>query len=265
MSGISKHPCILRKSVGVLDELVDEALFTLENTHTSTPVKTATKTPKRPLATGTNDWNKDHWRFLDGCFTNVRLLDTKGHMKPIDQVDLGEVVDRFINLIGSEEGEVEWSRDKLLGHAHTICKKQARGQVGEPATPFTVPACPITDIWCFDTPEFTPLPLSKLKHKPKDKDWILPSPALFKASVLQAPRYGHLLDEARKVHSLGSSTLAQDVMQEEGKEVDAEQDQECEQEPEEEEEEWEDELKVSCSLSLKPDSNHDSNQDRSTP
>ncbi|KAK7020146.1 hypothetical protein VNI00_017867 [Paramarasmius palmivorus] len=254
-SGISKRPRVPRKSVGVLDELVDEASFTLENANTSTPVKT-TKTPKRPPATGTSDWNKDHWRFLDGCFTDVRLLDAEGNMKPVDQVDLGEVVDRFIDLIGGEEGEVGWSRDELLGRARAIRKKQARGQVGVPATPLTVPARPVTDVWRFDTPEFTPLPLSKLKYAPKDKDWVLPSPAPFKPSVLQAPRYGHLLDEARKVHSSGSSSLETTPQEPEEQEGEGE-----EQEDVPEEEEWEDELEVSRSLSLEPDSDNDSDQE----
>ncbi|EEB91934.1 hypothetical protein MPER_09633, partial [Moniliophthora perniciosa FA553] len=144
-----------RKSIAlggdVLHDLLDEASVSFS---LSTPLrKASTQTPKKPEATGSPEWNKDHWKFLDGCFTDLRIpLSEDEHLLPVEDVDLDAVVDRFIDLIGGEQGLVGWPREEIYARALAIRKKQMRGVVGAPATPLTLPASSRR----FDTSEFTP-------------------------------------------------------------------------------------------------------------
>ncbi|ESK91263.1 hypothetical protein Moror_2892 [Moniliophthora roreri MCA 2997] len=183
-----------RKSIALgddaLHDLLDEASASFS---LSTPLRKApTQTPKKPEATGSPEWNKDHWKFLDGCFTDLRIpLSEDEPLLPVEDVDIDAVVDRFIDLIGGEEGLVGWPREEIHARALAIRKKQMRGVVGAPATPLTLPASSRR----FATPEFTPS-----KRGPPET-YVLPSPIGPSApfSALRAPRYGHLIEEAREV------------------------------------------------------------------
>lgn len=60
------------------------------------------------LPPGPRDWSRDDWKLMDGCYTDERfaLADRLGlgpeEMAPSDDVDLENVVDRYIEVIGGQ-------------------------------------------------------------------------------------------------------------------------------------------------------------------
>ncbi|KAF5362614.1 hypothetical protein D9758_009569 [Tetrapyrgos nigripes] len=181
---------------------------------------------------GPREWTKEEWKILDGCFTDERLelgeqdpsLAQEFHddlpMVGVDMVDVDRVVDRFIELMGSEEQTEKfgWTRESLFARTKAIQNKQRAGHVAPPTTPYTPrnvsenpnpqPSMPV--------PDFTPLgkrpaPPRKSRAPPPP----LPPPAGNEApfsnipasvpddpprrqvpATLLAPRYSHLLEEA---------------------------------------------------------------------
>ncbi|CAL1709290.1 unnamed protein product [Somion occarium] len=91
---------------------------------------------------GPRDWTKNDWRLLDACYTDERLAlgDCSGlavdELAPADDVDLGNVVGRFIEIIGGEEALASlgssWTSDNLLKRARALRRKQRSGNIAPP-------------------------------------------------------------------------------------------------------------------------------------
>ena len=91
----------------------------------STPKRFSSRpaTPATPASLGDwqpgkeRPWTKDQWRLLDACFTDERLdvgEGMGGGMSPVDMIDINNVVDRFVVMVGGQDlvdqfGE-PWSR-----------------------------------------------------------------------------------------------------------------------------------------------------------
>ncbi|PPR08245.1 hypothetical protein CVT24_001287 [Panaeolus cyanescens] len=119
------------------------------------------KTPARPRLSsydhsfnydttdGPRGWTKDEWKLLDACFTDQRLflaehLGLSESMAPVNLVNLEDVVQRFVDLVGGEDvvagfGE-DWDRESLLSRTQALQKKQKSGKVAPPTTPYVSPS-----------------------------------------------------------------------------------------------------------------------------
>ncbi|KAF5349204.1 hypothetical protein D9756_009318 [Leucocoprinus leucothites] len=132
-------------------------------------------TPKVPMTpgemcydplTGERMWTKEEWKRLDACFTDERVevgqrmglcrddesLLSEGRMVDgwekwegmagVDDVDLENVVSRFVDWMGGWE-EVdgygpEWSRESLMSRVKALRSKQRKGKVAPPTSlPFS--------------------------------------------------------------------------------------------------------------------------------
>ncbi|KXN84110.1 hypothetical protein AN958_00435 [Leucoagaricus sp. SymC.cos] len=198
-------------------------------------MKTKGLTPKVPMTpgetcydplTGERMWTKEEWKRLDACFTDERLeVGLKmelGEMEmaSVDEVKLEDVVQKFVEWMGGwedvEEFGPEWSRENLMSRTKALRNKQRKGNVAPPTSlPFSPNSAsnskpvktarktirsmaPLPFDFSFadrsvemDVPEFTPI---------RTRPALMPS-ASEKAvpATLLAPRYSHLLEEAKKI------------------------------------------------------------------
>lgn len=173
-------------------------------------------------------WTKEDWKQLDGCFTDERLAIghrlsaefTQDGLAPVDMVQLSDVVERFLVLMGGLE-VVEtyggaWERDCLTQRVHALQNKQRSGKVAPPTTPHVPNTSGFnaleggTRIPFMEVPDFTPL--GRRAPPPRTLRPAFPSPVVEDApfanvaqekerkrkapASLLAPRYSHLLEEA---------------------------------------------------------------------
>lgn len=118
---------------------------------------------------GPREWTKDEWKLLDACFTDQRVflaehLGLDEELAPVEIVNLEDVVQRFVDLVGGEElitgfGD-NWHgwvylflickcrdsciyiqiRESLLARTQALQKKQRSGKVAPPTTPYVSPS-----------------------------------------------------------------------------------------------------------------------------
>lgn len=176
---------------------------------------------------GPRDWMKNDWKLLDACFTDERFASGRdGDMADAGTVDLEDVVQRFVTLMGGEKVirrmGVSWTRlvpptltfnlaaardlfasyrDDLLARAKALQKKQNNGQVAPP-TPVGLRSTRMVPTPI--VPEFTPLASRRSFFVSQGRS-PLPSAFVFGQAdpnrgkipaMLHAPRYSHLMEEA---------------------------------------------------------------------
>ncbi|KAH6909522.1 hypothetical protein BKA70DRAFT_1276401 [Coprinopsis sp. MPI-PUGE-AT-0042] len=205
------------------------------------PVASPVRGPEEAASGEPRKWTKDEWKLLDGCFTDERMeLGGGEEMAPVDAVQLENVVQRFVSLVGGQNvvdgyGD-SWTRDSLLQRTRALQQKQRSGKVAPPLTPRNplspAPPPPPTQPSpsakvlggrnrrpSMEVPDFTPLgrrappPRTLRPSLPKpvteDAPFSNLPPAKEKKSrvppTLLAPRYSHLLDEAMVVSNEVSS------------------------------------------------------------
>ncbi|KAI9510178.1 hypothetical protein F5148DRAFT_1181341 [Russula earlei] len=189
---------------------------------TPSPAPSYFRRPEAPLVIDTDgprEWSRSDWKLLDACFTDARLQvgarwGSEGVLGDVDAVELEDVVRRFEDIFGGEEfvaglgPAFEW--EDLLKRAKALQKKQRDGR-GAPATPTlrfsSVSSTPTV-------PDFTPVHPAR-RHGVGATQPRLAAPAFETQPAprlpasLMAPRYSHLLEEAKSlsVHdNPGSST-----------------------------------------------------------
>ncbi|TEB19875.1 hypothetical protein FA13DRAFT_1743814 [Coprinellus micaceus] len=174
-------------------------------------------------------WTKEEWKLLDSCLTDERLgglaSPSIADMKPVDAVDIECVLDRFGSM------EIPWTSDMLRQRIKALQKKQRAGKVAPPSsTPLSTPSTTAnTSISTFaerkrlpsmEVPDFTPL---GRRAKPPRKSRPSKAETSFGCSIsttngrkstpttLLAPRYSHLLDEARAISAdISDLSMGQD-------------------------------------------------------
>ncbi|KAF9048318.1 hypothetical protein BDZ89DRAFT_1033304 [Hymenopellis radicata] len=173
------------------------------------------------IAQGGGAWSKEEWKTLDMCFTEERYQVGGGDvMAHVDDVDIANVVARFEELVPCGE----WTKDDLEGRTLAIGNRQRSGKVAPPLTPRGVsrravdsntetPLAARGRKASMEIPDFTPLgrramPPARAKKTPAPSFRLpeatpegAPFQNLFakKPSLLHAPRYSHLLDEAHAI------------------------------------------------------------------
>ncbi|KAJ2923865.1 hypothetical protein H1R20_g13228, partial [Candolleomyces eurysporus] len=169
-------------------------------------------------------WTKEEWKVLDSCLTDERL-DVRGgysphaqELKPVDEIDVDNVVERFVGMAGGDDvvnayGS-SWTRDLLRQRVRALQRKQRSGNVAPPTTPIAARSVsPALSLGgekrraSMEVPDFTPL--GRRAPPPRKSRPSLPQPVTENApfstlarrksipATLLAPRYSHLLDEAR--------------------------------------------------------------------
>ncbi|KAF8882194.1 hypothetical protein CPB84DRAFT_1838218 [Gymnopilus junonius] len=159
----------------------------------------------------------------------------EGTLAPVDMVSVDDVVERFVCLVGGEGvtqvyGDA-WSRESVTQRTLALQRKQRAGNVARPTTPRSVsftfsPSVPLSSkgagalggknrIPSMEVPDFTPL--GRRSGPPRRSRPALPQPLGQDAPfanlpvevngsasrrvppTLLAPRYSHLLDEAKLI------------------------------------------------------------------
>ncbi|KAF8508245.1 hypothetical protein BU17DRAFT_70877 [Hysterangium stoloniferum] len=143
------------------------------------------------------EWGKVHWKMLDTCFTDERLavgetMGLHGKMASVDDVALDAIVERF--LIENEDS-VTWDRQTLLRRVQALSARQRTGRGAPPSPHIKV----IRDS--------TPTPGLRALVPPPEVD----APAKLPPTLL-APRYAHLLDEAKTIRATVSSTTVGSII-----------------------------------------------------
>ncbi|PFH50497.1 hypothetical protein AMATHDRAFT_47821 [Amanita thiersii Skay4041] len=179
------------------------------------------------------DWTKEDWKLLDACFTDERLrvgsnLGIGGDgLADVDSVGLDNVVLRYIDFLGGEDAArrlgPDWDREVIMQRAKALRKKQRSGKVAPP----TIPQTPTSSKFGFfgsspdmEVPDFTPLK-ERLAFRRRTRP-ILPPPNAEGApfqnllgdsgeskklpASLMAPRYAHLLEEAKSISASDPSS-----------------------------------------------------------
>ncbi|KAH9017089.1 hypothetical protein EDB83DRAFT_2438178 [Lactarius deliciosus] len=169
-----------------LPELLSEAESELDNPReqrtprTPSPAPASFRRPEAPLVIDTDgprEWSRSDWKLLDACFTDMRLdIGTRwgceGTLGDVDAVDLDDVVGRFVDIFGGEEVV----RPDLLKRAKALQRKQRAGD-GAPPTPT--------------------LRVSSVSSSTPTAFLGQTTPRL--PASLMAPRYSHLLEEAKSL------------------------------------------------------------------
>ncbi|KAI0252922.1 hypothetical protein BJV78DRAFT_1197657 [Lactifluus subvellereus] len=186
---------------------------------TPSPAPMSFRRPEAPLVIdmdGPREWSRSDWKLLDACFTDVRLevgarWGSEGMLGDVDAVELEDVVKRFVDIFGGETvvsglGPA-FEREYLLKRAKALQRKQRAGE-GAPPTP----SLRISSVTSSTptVPDFTPV-------HPARREWVsttqpkLPAPAFLLQTApripasLMAPRYSHLLEEAKSLSKQDSS------------------------------------------------------------
>ncbi|KAH9049324.1 hypothetical protein EDB84DRAFT_1453445 [Lactarius hengduanensis] len=196
-----------------LPELLSEAESELDNPRTPSPAPASFRRPEAPLVIDTDgprEWSRSDWKLLDACFTDVRLdigarWGSEGTLGDVDAVDLDDVVGRFVDIFGGEEVVSglgpSFDRPDLMKRAKALQRKQRAGD-GAPPTP-TLRVSSVSSSTP-TVPDFTPIHPARRQGV----DSALPrlaAPAFLGQTTprlpasLMAPRYSHLLEEAKSL------------------------------------------------------------------
>ncbi|KAH9958013.1 hypothetical protein BC827DRAFT_1221608 [Russula dissimulans] len=184
---------------------------------TPSPAPSSFRRPEAPLVVDTDgprEWTRSDWKLLDACFTDARLevgarWGSEGVLGDVDAVELEDVVRRFVDIFGEEVVATlgsAFEREDLLKRAKALQRKQRDGR-GAPPTPTlrfsSVSSTPTV-------PDFTPVHparrqgvSSTLPKLAAPAFQIQPTPRL--PASLMAPRYSHLLEEAKSLSQSDSS------------------------------------------------------------
>ncbi|KAI9458933.1 hypothetical protein BJY52DRAFT_406246 [Lactarius psammicola] len=178
---------------------------------TPSPAPASFRRPEAPLVIDTDgprEWSRSDWKLLDACFTDVRLeigarWGSEGTLGDVDAVELEDVVERFVDIFGGEEVVSglgpSFDRPDMLKRAKALQRKQRAGE-GAPPTP-TLRVSSIASSTP-TVPDFTPVHFARRQGV----DSTLPklaAPAFLGQTTprlpasLMAPRYSHLLEEAK--------------------------------------------------------------------
>ncbi|KAH9174755.1 hypothetical protein EDB89DRAFT_1950224 [Lactarius sanguifluus] len=219
-----------------LPELLSEAESELDNPReqhtprTPSPAPTSFRRPEAPLVIDTDgprEWSRSDWKLLDACFTDVRLdigarWGSEGSLGDVDAVDLDDVVGRFVDIFGGEEVVSSlgpsFEGPDLLKRAKALQRKQRAGD-GAPPTP-TLRVSSVSSSTP-TVPDFTPIHPGR-RQGVDSRLPRLAAPAFLGQTTprlpasLMAPRYSHLLEEAK---SLSKQDDAQSYSLEEQVEV----------------------------------------------
>ncbi|KAI9444205.1 hypothetical protein H4582DRAFT_2190730 [Lactarius indigo] len=207
-----------------LPELLSEAESELDNPptflrrgqhspRTPSPAPVSFRRPEAPLVIDTDgprEWSRSDWKLLDACFTDARLeigarWGSEGTMGDVDAVDLDDVVGRFVDIFGGEEVVSglgpSFDRPDLLKRAKALQRKQRAGE-GAPPTP-TLRVSSVSSSTS-TVPDFTPI--HPARRQGIDSTFPrLAAPAFLGQTTprlpasLMAPRYSHLLEEAKSL------------------------------------------------------------------
>ncbi|RXW11804.1 hypothetical protein EST38_g14051 [Candolleomyces aberdarensis] len=167
-------------------------------------------------------WTKEEWKVLDSCLTDERLgySPHAQELKPVDEIDVDNVVERFVTMAGGDDVVYaygsSWTRDLLQQRVRALQKKQRSGNVAPPTTPIVARSVsPRLSLGgkkrraSMEVPDFTPL--GRRAPPPRKSRPSLPQPVTENApfstlarrksipATLLAPRYSHLLHEARAI------------------------------------------------------------------
>ena len=199
---------------------------------TPSPAPASFRRPEEPLVIDTDgprEWSRSDWKLLDACFTDARLeigarWGSEGTLGDVDAVELEDVVERFVDIFGGEsvvsglgpsfERYVKFFPQRIFAHnknlyyrrdllkrAKALQRKQRAGD-GAPPTP----SLRVSSV-CSSTPtvpDFTPVHPARRQGI----DSTLPrlaAPAFLGQTTprlpasLMAPRYSHLLEEAKSL------------------------------------------------------------------
>ncbi|KAJ2915127.1 hypothetical protein MD484_g5287, partial [Candolleomyces efflorescens] len=163
-------------------------------------------------------WTKEEWKILDSCLTDERLEVGTQELKPVDDIDINSVVERFVAMAGGDDVVCaygsSWTRDLLHQRVRALQRKQRSGNVAPPTTPQAPRDVSPSPSFggekrraSMEVPDFTPL--GRRAPPPRKSRPSLPRPVTENApfstlaprksipATLLAPRYSHLLDEAR--------------------------------------------------------------------
>ncbi|KAK7683086.1 hypothetical protein QCA50_013759 [Cerrena zonata] len=98
--------------------------------------------PSPAPSVGPREWNKKDWKTLDACYTDERLALGErlelgvDELAPADNVELENVVERFIDIMGGDDALQQlgssWTRDDLLRRARALQRKQRSGNYAAP-------------------------------------------------------------------------------------------------------------------------------------
>lgn len=180
---------------------------------TPSPAPASFRRPEAPLVIDTDgprEWSRSDWKLLDACFTDARLeigtrWGSEGTLGDVDAVELEDVVGRFVDIFGGEAvvsalgPSFGWP--DLSKRAKALQKKQRAGE-GAPPTP-TLRVSSVSSSTP-TVPDFTPVHPARWQGV----DSTLPklaAPAFLGQTTprlpasLMAPRYSHLLEEAKSL------------------------------------------------------------------
>ncbi|KAI0264614.1 hypothetical protein BC834DRAFT_1042177 [Gloeopeniophorella convolvens] len=181
---------------------------------TPSPAPASFRRAEAPLVIDTDglrDWTRSDWKLLDACFTDARLevgarWGGDGVLGDVDAVDLEDVVRRFVDIFGGEDVVAglgpSFAQENLLKRAKALQRKQRAGE-GAPPTP-TLRVSSVSSSSTPSVPDFTPLYTARRQgiHSAQPK---LSAPQFAGQTTqrvpasLMAPRYSHLLEEAKSL------------------------------------------------------------------
>ncbi|KAI0287106.1 hypothetical protein BC826DRAFT_1046517 [Russula brevipes] len=185
---------------------------------TPSPAPSVFRRPEAPLVIDTDgprEWSRSDWKLLDACFTDARLevgarWGNEGVLGDVDAVELEDVVRRFEDIFGGEEVVASlgpaFERGDLLKRVKALQKKQRAGK-GAPPTP----TLRISSVSSTPTvPDFTPVHparrqgISSTLPRLEAPEFLAQTTPRLPASLM-APRYSHLLEEAKALSKQDSS------------------------------------------------------------
>ncbi|THH31441.1 hypothetical protein EUX98_g2763 [Antrodiella citrinella] len=179
---------------------------------------TVSQAPVTPASqTGPRAWSKSDWKALDSCYSDERLAAaefagmTGGEMVSADDVDLENVVDRFIELIGGKAGltalGTAWTCDDLMKRVRALQRKQRSGHIAPP-TPSRSGSVLSTDTASAPYQRF----MSSMSPEASShsSDATMTEGADLLAPLPQDVSYGELMDEAVSISSTPVAGTAKD-------------------------------------------------------
>ncbi|VDC07500.1 unnamed protein product [Peniophora sp. CBMAI 1063] len=175
---------------------------------------------------GPRPWARADWKLLDACITDERmaLSATPGALADVDAVDLDAVVGRFVAFFehssnssssggytaelkavekkGLERMGAGWTVEEMLARARALLKKHRAGTPAPPTPEGSRRASPVV-------PDFTPVKLPAPAFEGRKGLGLnvggsgegrgKAAMGMKMPGVLGAPRYAHLLSEARSI------------------------------------------------------------------
>ncbi|KAI0305260.1 hypothetical protein B0F90DRAFT_1702906 [Multifurca ochricompacta] len=200
----------------VAESHLDSATFSMPGQQafrTPSPAPGSIRRPEAPLVIDTDgprEWSRSDWKLLDACFTDARLevgarWGPEGTLGDVDAVELEDVVGRFVDIFGGEDvisslGPA-FQREDLLKRTKALQRKQRAGE-GAPPTP-TLRVSSVSSSTP-TVPDFTPVHPAR-RQGVNITPLKLAAPAFHVQTTprlpasLMAPRYSHLLEEAKSL------------------------------------------------------------------